>query len=163
MEEDPPDKALVRFGVDPDYQIIRFLHHVDRPVFGRDLKPYVGMLQRKPGGQLAHRGLGEEQRRTNSKPAPRVMPSRGDRGGRLVEFGQQLAGPLEQRPSFLGQLQYPRAALEQAQIEARFELRDAARQGRLGPPGSAGGFPEASMAGDKVEIGEREKVHVFHQ
>ena len=68
-----------------------------------------------------------------------------------------------ERPPLLGQLQRARAPLEQAQIKARLQLCDAAGQGRLWTAGGPGGSAEAAMAGDQVEIGEGEKIHVFHQ
>ena len=56
---------------------------------------------------------------------------------------------LEQRPSFLGELQRARAALEQAQVEGGFQFGDPARQRRLRPPCGAGGASKPSVSGDK--------------
>jgi hypothetical protein len=91
------------------------------------------------------------------------VSARSNRRGRLVEFGEQLAGPLEQRAAFLCELEVTRAALEQADVQARLKLGNAARQRRLGPPRRARGFSEPSVPGDEVEIGEGEEVHLFHQ
>ena len=56
-----------------------------------------------------------------------------------------------------------RATLEQAQVEAGLQLGDPAGQGRLRAAGGAGGAAEPAVAGDEVEVGEGEQVHVFHQ
>jgi hypothetical protein len=74
-----------------------------------------------------------------------------------------VARALEQRASLLGKLERPRATLEQAQPKARFQVSDAAGQGRLGTPGRAGRLTEAAMARDQVEISEGKQVHLFHQ
>ena len=122
-----------------------------------------GYFSANPAADLAHRGLREQQRRADPQPASRPFAARSDRRRRLVEFGEQRARPLVQRPSFLGELQRARAALEQAQVEAALQLGDPAGQGRLRASCGAGGASEPSVPGDEIEISEGKQVHVFHQ
>lgn len=92
-----------------------------------------------------------------SRPRGRSPP--GDRRCGLVEFGQQCPGPLVEGASLLREFQDPRSALEQAQIERRFQFGDPAREGGLWAPGGACGLSEATVSGDEIEIGECEQVH----
>ena len=122
-----------------------------------------GYFSANAGGQLAHRGLREEQRRADPQPASRLVPARSDRRGRLVEFGEQCPRPLVKRPTFLGELQRARSALEQAQVEAALQFGDPAGQRRFRTSSGAGGPSEPSVTGDQIEIGEGKQIHVFHQ
>jgi hypothetical protein len=70
--------------------------------------------------------------------------------------------PPEASAAFLRELKHARAPFEQAQSQVRFQFRDAARQRRLRSARLAGGAAEAAVAGDEVEIGEGEQIHVFH-
>ena len=70
-----------------------------------------------------------------------LVAARGDRRRRLLEFGEQPSRALEQRTSFLGELQRARAALEQAQVQAGLQFRDAPRQGCLRAGRGARGRP----------------------
>ena len=58
---------------------------------------------------------------------------------------------------------HARPALEQPHVEAGLQLRDPTGQGGLGPPGGARSASKSAVPGDKIEIGEGEQVHVFHQ
>ncbi|ESQ92858.1 hypothetical protein ABENE_07075 [Asticcacaulis benevestitus DSM 16100 = ATCC BAA-896] len=73
-----------------------------------------------------------------------------------------MTGPLKQRSPFFGEFQNSRAPLEQAHIEACFQLRNAARQSGFRPSSCARSLSEPAVAGNQVEIGKREKIHVFH-
>lgn len=162
-QEDASNQAFIGIGIDPDHQVIAFLDHVDGAVVGGHVETDLGISERERGGELAHRGLREQQRRTDPQPAARLVAAGGDRGDRLVELGQQRARALEQRPPLLGQLQRASAALDEPEIQARFQLADPAGQRRLGTTAGAGGTAEAAVAGDEVEIGERKQIHPFHQ
>ena len=101
--------------------------------------------------------------RANSQLASWPSSTGGDRCSSLVELGKQRPRSLEERPSFLGELQCARSALEQTQVEAGLQFRNSAGQGRLRAPGGACGPSEPSVLGDKIEISEGEQIHVFHQ
>ena len=162
MKEDPSDEALIRLRVYSDYQVVCFLHHIDGPVLCRDLEPDLRKLEGEAGGKFAHRRLGEEQRRANSQSSLRVVPAGSDRRSGLVEFGEQLAGPLKKRSPFLSQLQRARSPFKQAQVEVGFQFRHTAGQGCFRATRGSGGFSKAFVTGDQIEIGKSKKVHMFH-
>ena len=158
-----PDKALVRGRIDADDEVIAFLDHVDRPVFGGHFEPDLGEAGGEPGGELSHRDLREQQGRADPQSPARRVSAGSDGSRRLVELGEQCARPLMERAALLGQLEHARAALEQPHVEAGLQLRDPAGQGGLGAPGGARGASKSAVPGDEIEIGEGEQVHVFHQ
>ena len=100
---------------------------------------------------------------SQGKPVVKLLNAENKVLRQLVELGQQCPGSLEQRPPFLGELQRPRAALEQTQVEAALQFRNPAGQGRLRTSSGTRGPAETSVPGDKIEISEGDQIHVFHQ
>lgn len=162
-EEDSSHQIGVGRRIDADHEVETLLDHVHFAILGRHFQTDLGIGAREPRGQLAHRGLREEERRTDAHPASRPVPPRCDRGGGFVEVGEQLRRPLMKRPTLLGELQHPPAALEKAKVEPSLQFGDAARQRRLGAGRGTGGAAEAAMLGHEVEVGEGEQVHPYHQ
>ena len=120
------------------------------------------MLQREIRRELSHGGLGKEERGADPQTAARRVTAGCDGGRRLFEIGQQRAGSLEKRATLFGQFQGATAALEQAQVQARLQLRDPARQRRLGAAARPSGAAEAFVSGDEVEVGKGKEIHLFH-
>ncbi len=78
------------------------------------------------------------------------------------QFCQQLAGALVKRPALFGQLELSGTTLEESQLQFGFEIGHAARQSGLGSSCHARRLAEPAMPGHQVEIGQCQKIHMFH-
>jgi len=56
-EKRPSDQAFVGIWIDPDYQIVAFLDHVDMPVLSRHFKLHFRILKGKTRSDPPHCGL----------------------------------------------------------------------------------------------------------
>jgi hypothetical protein len=161
VHEGAPDQTLVGIRIHPDHQVIAFLDHVD----GRSsvvTSSRTSGTSREPGGQLAHRGLREQQRRADPQ-RPRGM-SRADAiagRGSSSSVSKAEVRSYSARPSWVS-LSVRRRARTGA---GRGGLQLATRRDKvaLGRRAARAARPNPAVAGDQVEVREGKQVHVFHQ
>ena|GEM_PF-864195 len=97
------NQGLIFLWVHPYNQIISLLDHLYFTVIGHDFKLYSGIVEYKFGCELAHGGLGKQQRNADPQTASRYFPSRRYRYCRFLKFSKQLTRTFKQRQPFFRQ------------------------------------------------------------
>ena len=158
--EDPPrDQIGLGHRPEPDGHVRRALGEVDLEIAHQqrhvDIRIHLqefGDPRRQPGRTKSNRG-------SDPKLAARRILGVGQPGGDEFDLAVDVAGLVKQELALLGQLQPPRMAVEQQQVEVLFEHADLAAHRGLAEPQGLAGLGEAARLGDSVKHTELVPVH----
>ena len=103
----------------------------------------------------------EDYRCTDPQPASRCGCAKDHRFTGFGDFTQQPVCPLMQRPSFIGQSQGLRPALDKPHAKALFEFAHPSGQSGFGAARNAGSTAKPAMSRDEVEVGQGLNVHAW--